>query len=94
MLLLIIQRSVSNTTTCGDASDASVLHVRRAWYTWRDLILATGVTDDQASFPHAYRRLGVHEIDLHYQYRVDALVPIGETVGAMSELVRGGSLKE
>ena len=54
----------------------------------------TCVPDDPAFLPHAYRRLGVDEIDLHYQYRVDPLIPIGETVGAMSELVRAGSLKE
>ncbi len=34
------------------------------------------------------------EFDLHCQYRVYPLVPIGETVGAMSALVRAGSLKE
>jgi aryl-alcohol dehydrogenase-like predicted oxidoreductase len=36
----------------------------------------------------------VDEIDLHCQYRLDPLVPIGETSGAMSELVRAVSLKE
>jgi aryl-alcohol dehydrogenase-like predicted oxidoreductase len=38
------------------------------------------------------RRLGVDEIDLYYQHRVDPKVPIEETVGAMSELVRGGKV--
>jgi hypothetical protein len=33
-------------------------------------------------------------IDFCHQYLVYPLVPIGETVGAMSELVRTGSLKE
>ena len=36
------------------------------------------------------RRLGVDEIDLYYQHRVDPQVPIEETVGAMSELVHAG----
>jgi aryl-alcohol dehydrogenase-like predicted oxidoreductase len=38
------------------------------------------------------RRLGVEEIDLYYQHRVDPQVPIEETVGAMSELVRAGKV--
>ena len=38
------------------------------------------------------RRLGVDEIDLFYQHRVDPKVPIEETVGAMSELVRAGKV--
>jgi aryl-alcohol dehydrogenase-like predicted oxidoreductase len=36
------------------------------------------------------QRLGVDHIDLYYQHRVDADVPIEETVGAMGELVRAG----
>jgi aryl-alcohol dehydrogenase-like predicted oxidoreductase len=36
--------------------------------------------------------LGVEEIDLYYQHRVDPQVPIEETVGAMSELVRAGKV--
>jgi aryl-alcohol dehydrogenase-like predicted oxidoreductase len=38
------------------------------------------------------RRLGVDHIDLYYQHRVDAGVPIEETVGAMSELVQQGKV--
>jgi aryl-alcohol dehydrogenase-like predicted oxidoreductase len=38
------------------------------------------------------RRLGVDEIDLYYQHRVDPQVPIEETVGAMSELVHAGKV--
>ncbi|MDP9122761.1 MAG: aldo/keto reductase [Acidobacteriota bacterium] len=37
-------------------------------------------------------RLGVDHIDLYYQHRVDPKVPIEETVGAMSELVRAGKV--
>lgn len=33
------------------------------------------------------QRLGVEQIDLYYQHRVDPQVPIEETVGAMAELV-------
>jgi aryl-alcohol dehydrogenase-like predicted oxidoreductase len=39
------------------------------------------------------RRLGVEQIDLYYQHRVDPEVPIEETVGAMAELVRQGKVR-
>ena len=39
------------------------------------------------------RRLGVETIDLYYQHRVDATVPIEETVGAMAELVAAGKVR-
>jgi aryl-alcohol dehydrogenase-like predicted oxidoreductase len=39
------------------------------------------------------QRLGVDHIDLYYQHRVDATVPIEETVGAMAELVKAGKVK-
>jgi aryl-alcohol dehydrogenase-like predicted oxidoreductase len=39
------------------------------------------------------RRLGVEVIDLYYQHRVDPMVPIEETVGAMAELVREGKVR-
>lgn len=38
------------------------------------------------------RRLGVDHIDLYYQHRVDKSVPIEDTVGAMSELVKAGKV--
>ncbi len=39
------------------------------------------------------KRLGVSHIDLYYPHRVDKDVPIEETVGAMSDLVRDGKVK-
>jgi aryl-alcohol dehydrogenase-like predicted oxidoreductase len=39
------------------------------------------------------QRLGVDEIDLYYQHRVDAETPIEETVGAMADLVKAGKVK-
>ena len=39
------------------------------------------------------RRLGVEQIDLYYQHRVDPDVPIEETVGAMGELVEQGKVR-
>jgi aryl-alcohol dehydrogenase-like predicted oxidoreductase len=38
-------------------------------------------------------RLGTDHIDLYYQHRVDPLVPIEETVGAMAELVSEGKVR-
>jgi aryl-alcohol dehydrogenase-like predicted oxidoreductase len=39
------------------------------------------------------KRLGVDVIDLYYQHRVDPQVPIEDTVGAMSELIRAGKVR-
>jgi aryl-alcohol dehydrogenase-like predicted oxidoreductase len=39
------------------------------------------------------QRLGVDTIDLYYQHRVDATVPIEETVGAMAELKQAGKIR-
>ncbi len=39
------------------------------------------------------RRLKVDHIDLYYQHRVDKTVPIEDTVGAMSELVQAGKVR-
>jgi aryl-alcohol dehydrogenase-like predicted oxidoreductase len=39
------------------------------------------------------QRLGIETIDLYYQHRVDNTVPIEETVGAMSELVKAGKIR-
>ena len=39
------------------------------------------------------RRLGVEQIDLYYQHRVDTSVPIEETVGAMAQLVQQGKVR-
>src|SRR5215510_7356451 len=38
-------------------------------------------------------RLGVDVIDLYYQHRVDASVPIEDTVGAMKRLVEQGKVR-
>lgn len=39
------------------------------------------------------KRLGIEVIDLYYQHRVDATVPIEETAGAMAELVKQGKVR-
>lgn len=47
----------------------------------------------RASCDASLRRLGVEVIDLYYLHRVDAAVPIEETVGAMAELVDAGKVR-
>ncbi|SFN29495.1 aldo/keto reductase [Dokdonella immobilis] len=39
------------------------------------------------------RRLGVDTIDLYYLHRIDARVPIEDTVGAMADLVAAGKVR-
>ncbi|HUR35620.1 MAG TPA: aldo/keto reductase [Vicinamibacterales bacterium] len=39
------------------------------------------------------QRLGVEQIDLYYLHRVDAKVPIEDSVGAMAELVTAGKVR-
>ena len=39
------------------------------------------------------QRMGVETIDLYYLHRIDPAVPIEETVGAMSDLVREGKVR-
>lgn len=38
------------------------------------------------------KRLGIDEVDIYFQHRVDPNVPIEETVGAMAELVAAGKV--
>lgn len=39
------------------------------------------------------RRLGVDQIDLYYQHRVDPETPIEDTVGALADLIREGKVR-
>jgi aryl-alcohol dehydrogenase-like predicted oxidoreductase len=39
------------------------------------------------------KRLGIDTIDLYYQHRMDPKVPIEETIGAMSDLVKQGKIR-
>ena len=39
------------------------------------------------------KRLGIETIDLYYAHRVDPNIPVEETVGAMSELVKEGKVR-
>lgn len=47
----------------------------------------------QSACEASLKRLGVSEIDLYYQHRVDPNTPIEETVGAMSRLVEQGKVR-
>jgi aryl-alcohol dehydrogenase-like predicted oxidoreductase len=47
----------------------------------------------KAACEGSLKRLGVEVIDLYYQHRVDAQVPIEETVGAMAQLVSEGKVR-
>ena len=47
----------------------------------------------KASCDASTQRLGIEQIDLYYQHRVDKTVPIEDTVGAMAELVRAGKVR-
>ena len=47
----------------------------------------------RAACDASLQRLGLDHIDLYYQHRVDADVPIEETVGAMSDLVAAGKVR-
>jgi aryl-alcohol dehydrogenase-like predicted oxidoreductase len=47
----------------------------------------------KAACERSLRRLRTEFIDLYYIHRVDPAVPIEDTVGAMSELVRGGKVR-
>jgi len=46
-----------------------------------------------ASCDASLKRLGVETIDLYYQHRVDPVVPIEDTVGAMARLVEQGKVR-
>lgn len=47
----------------------------------------------RAACDASLKRLGVDHIDLYYQHRVDADVPIEETIGAMGDLVQAGKVR-
>jgi aryl-alcohol dehydrogenase-like predicted oxidoreductase len=45
------------------------------------------------AFDASLKRLGFDYVDLYYLHRLDAKVPIEETVGAMAELVKAGKVR-
>jgi aryl-alcohol dehydrogenase-like predicted oxidoreductase len=60
----------------------------------RDAPMVDGHPDNiRVAIEGSLRRLGTDHVDLYYQHRIDAAVPIEETVGALSDLVRQGKVK-
>ncbi len=47
----------------------------------------------QTAVERSLKRLRIDTIDLYYSHRVDATIPVEETVGAMAELVKQGKVK-
>jgi aryl-alcohol dehydrogenase-like predicted oxidoreductase len=47
----------------------------------------------KAACEASLKRLGVDVVDLYFQHRVDPMVPIEDTVGAMAELVKAGKAR-
>jgi aryl-alcohol dehydrogenase-like predicted oxidoreductase len=47
----------------------------------------------RAAIDASLARLGVDHVDLYYQHRVDAEVPVEETWGALSEIVQAGKAR-
>lgn len=47
----------------------------------------------RAACDASLKRLGVEQIDLYYQHRVDPNVPIEDTVGAMAQLIEAGKVR-
>jgi aryl-alcohol dehydrogenase-like predicted oxidoreductase len=61
-------------------------------------LIATGGVDGRPEYvmeacEKSLKRLGVDTIDLYYQHRIDAKVPIEDTVGAMAKLVSQGKVR-
>ena len=66
-------------------------NVRSADGAWIDVCGRPDYVQQQCEA--SLKRLGVDAIDLYYQHRVDANVPIEETVGAMKRLVEQGKVR-
>ena len=47
----------------------------------------------RAACEASLKRLGTDVIDLYYAHRIDATIPIEETVGAMADLVKAGKVR-
>ncbi len=47
----------------------------------------------RSSCDASLKRLGIEQIDLYYQHRIDPNVPIEDTVGAMADLVTQGKVR-
>jgi aryl-alcohol dehydrogenase-like predicted oxidoreductase len=60
----------------------------------RDALMVDGHPENiRAAIEGSLKRLGTDHVDLYYQHRIDPSIPIEETVGALSDLVREGKVK-
>jgi aryl-alcohol dehydrogenase-like predicted oxidoreductase len=89
----------SNETLIGRAirlrRDDAVLATKFSMHANRAGVIEINGTPENvhACCEASLRRLGVDHIDLYYQHRVDPMVPIEETIGAMAELVAAGKVR-
>jgi aryl-alcohol dehydrogenase-like predicted oxidoreductase len=59
-----------------------------------DALMVDGHPDNiRVAIEGSLKRLGTDHVDLYYQHRIDPSVPIEETIGALSDLVREGKVK-
>jgi aryl-alcohol dehydrogenase-like predicted oxidoreductase len=61
-------------------------------------VIATKASQGRPAYLHeaidrSLKHLGLDHVDLYYLHRVDAQVPIEDSVGAMAELVRAGKVR-
>jgi aryl-alcohol dehydrogenase-like predicted oxidoreductase len=60
----------------------------------RDQLMVDGHPENiRIAIEGSLQRLGTDHVDLYYQHRIDPSIPIEETVGALSDLVREGKVK-
>jgi aryl-alcohol dehydrogenase-like predicted oxidoreductase len=59
-----------------------------------DALMVDGHPDNiRVAIEGSLKRLGTDHVDLYYQHRIDPSVPVEETIGTLSELVREGKVK-
>jgi aryl-alcohol dehydrogenase-like predicted oxidoreductase len=59
-----------------------------------DALMVDGHPDNiRVAIEGSLKRLGTDHVDLYYQHRIDPSVPVEETIGTLSDLVREGKVK-
>ncbi len=60
----------------------------------RDAMMVDGHPENiRMAIEGSLRRLGTDHVELYYQHRVDPAIPIEDTIGALSDLVREGKVE-
>ena len=99
-----IQRAIDEGITLIDTAEVygqgkSEALVGRAVRDRRDrAVVATKASSGSPAYLHqaidrSLKHLGLDHVDLYYLHRVDAAVPIEDSVGAMAELVQAGKVR-